>query len=261
MPSLKEAIEKNKRIKDKATGDVTAFILERVEEIASLKFEEFKKNLLEDANKKVSDFTDLLKNEILEIKSSIKNGYTPQKGKDYFDGKPGANYILTPKDKEEIAGSIAVPTVTKLIERIVEKPIVTEVKNEIIKEVAVTDKPEVIAKKLNKLEQKVNKSVIKDLEDDLRNISKSLREVSRNSKASITKGGMGNWVHQRFSTSSVTTTLALTNNIGAGGLAHIFRYNGQVQDYGTDYTINGKTITLLFTLDDNSVCSIAYVRK
>ena len=30
-------------------------------------------------------------------------GYTPQKGIDYFDGEPGADYVLTDADKTEIA--------------------------------------------------------------------------------------------------------------------------------------------------------------
>lgn len=87
------------------------------------------------------------------------DGYTPIKEIDYFDGKPGANYILTLEDKQEIASYIEVPIVEKIIERIETKetPIVTE---NVIYE-AVTDDPEVIADKLNTLTEAVNPDVIK----------------------------------------------------------------------------------------------------
>lgn len=56
-------------------------------------------------------------------------GYTPVKGKDYFDGEPGKDYILTETDKKQIAKSIPVPVVEKVIVK--EQPIVT---NQIVKE-------------------------------------------------------------------------------------------------------------------------------
>ena len=63
-------------------------------------------------------------------------------------GDPGKDYVLTAKDKKEIAKSIEVPVVEKIVETIVEKqPIVT---NE-IKEVAVTDTSEKIKEKLESL--------------------------------------------------------------------------------------------------------------
>lgn len=64
-------------------------------------------------------------------------------------GDPGKDYVLTDKDKKEIAKSIKVPIVEKIVETIVEKqPIVT---NE-IKEVAVTESSEKIKEKLESLE-------------------------------------------------------------------------------------------------------------
>ena len=41
-----------------------------------------------------------------------KDGYTPQKGIDYFDGdpgEPGKDYNLTEADKQEIAGMVEAP--------------------------------------------------------------------------------------------------------------------------------------------------------
>lgn len=70
-----------------------------------------------------------------------------EKGKDGEDGK---DYVLTEKDKKDIAKSIKVPIVEKIIEKtevIKEQPIIT---NE-IKEVAVADTGEQIVDKINEL--------------------------------------------------------------------------------------------------------------
>ena len=69
---------------------------------------------------------------------------------DPVKGDPGKDYILTVKDKKEIASKIKVPVVEKIIEKtevIKEQPIVT---NE-IKEVAVADTAEQILEKLQSL--------------------------------------------------------------------------------------------------------------
>lgn len=76
-------------------------------------------------------------NKVLET-IKAKDGYTPEKGVDYFDGE---NYILTNKDKKDIAKEIEVPIVEKIIEKrtevvVREQPIVT---NEVV-EVAVFDR-------------------------------------------------------------------------------------------------------------------------
>jgi len=95
----------------------------------------------------------------------------------------GKDYILTPKDKKDIAKMVVVPVVEKIIERtetIVEKPIITEnvrVTNE-IKEVAVTDLPETIVAKINISKDKINLEKIdttslESLINDIRNIATS----------------------------------------------------------------------------------------
>lgn len=110
------------------------------------------------------------------------DGYTPVKGVDYFDGKDGDNYVLTPEDKQEIAKSIPVPVVEKIIEKtevIKEQPIVT---NE-VKEVAVADTAEVLRDKLETLEgeDRLSISAIDKLQetlDEIRNTLKSTRIVN-----------------------------------------------------------------------------------
>lgn len=65
-------------------------------------------------------------------------------------GDKGDNYIITEKDKKEIAKSIKVPVVEKVIEKqIIEKPIITE----IVKEVAKYEDAEIIADKLSRVEK------------------------------------------------------------------------------------------------------------
>lgn len=53
---------------------------------------------------------------------------TPIKGVHYIDGEKGDSYVLTSKDKKEIANSIEVPIVEKIIERV---EVIKEIKQEI----------------------------------------------------------------------------------------------------------------------------------
>ena len=64
--------------------------------------------------------------------------------------------------------------------------------------------------------------------------------------------------HQKFSTSSATTTLTLTNTV-AGNVCIWFRYNGQMLHLGDQYTLSGTTITFTFTPDDDSVSEATYL--
>ena len=84
--------------------------------------------------------------EDLKKRLNIQDGKTPVAGVDFPLPKDGEDYILTDKDKKEIAKEIKVPIVEKKIETIIEKqPIIT---NE-IKEVAVADTRLQIVEKIN----------------------------------------------------------------------------------------------------------------
>jgi len=86
---------------------------------------------------------------------------------DPIKGKDGKDYILTEKDKKEIAGTIKVPIIEKIVEKtevIKELPIIT---NE-IKEIAIADTAEVTVFKINELptddeELKIDAKHIKNL--------------------------------------------------------------------------------------------------
>lgn len=124
----------------KITNENSMEVFQLIEDFKD-EFEEKISNLetdVSDAVKLVKDSEVSLDKVLESIKG--KDGYTPEKGKDYFDGEPGKNYIITDKDKKQIAESIKVPIVEKIIEKtervvIKEQPII---KNE-IKEVAVFD--------------------------------------------------------------------------------------------------------------------------
>jgi hypothetical protein len=91
------------------------------------------------------------------------DGYTPIKGKDYFDGKDGDNYILTDSDKTEIASKIEVPVVEKVVERstiIKEIPIITEK----VVQVAVTDLPDMIIEKVNTSSKQIKRERVEGLD-------------------------------------------------------------------------------------------------
>jgi hypothetical protein len=150
------------KVKDKTT--LATFVMTKElenkfdEEVRDLK-QEFNKTtetLRQEIDKSVKQISEVNLDKVLNsVKGkdgeSIKgekgdDGYSPIKNKDYFDGK---DYILTEKDKKEIATKIKVPVVEKVVEKtevIKEQPIIT---NE-IKEVAVTEDREQIVEKLNK---------------------------------------------------------------------------------------------------------------
>lgn len=92
----------------------------------------------------------------------------------------GDSYILTAKDKKEIAKSIDVPIVEKIIEKteiIKEQPIVT---NE-VKEVAITETAEQIIDKINEdeSEKKIKREKVEGLDDEFKRIDKSISSIPR----------------------------------------------------------------------------------
>jgi len=94
------------------------------------------------------------------------DGYTPIKGKDYFDGE---NYILTAKDKKEIARAITVP----VVEKIIEKTVVREIPGEtIIREIPiVTNEIKEVAT--------LDDATIAYLEDEIKRVEASIPEKTK----------------------------------------------------------------------------------
>lgn len=122
------------------------------------------------------------------------------------------------------------------------------------------DKPKEIAVKLNTLNEAVDRTVIRGLEKTLENIFRSIKNIARQKGGGARGGGMGNWEHEVFSTSSATTMVTLAKDVAAGGSAILVRYQGQLLAHGVQYTILGRVITFTFTLQDSTFVEVTYVR-
>ena len=105
------------------------------------------------------------------------------------------------------------------------------------------------------LEEKISIKSIKGLREAIRILQRAVQD-----KKVMGGGGMGNWTHQSFSTSSATTTITLDNDVAANGNAILVRYQGQLLFHNSQYTISGRVITFTFTLDDSTTVDCTYVR-
>ena len=114
-----------------------------------------------------------------------------------------------------------------------------------------------IATKLNTLENAIGMNVITGLNEMFANMQRAFNQRERGGGGG---GGMGNAVTQTTALTSGTTTVTLASNVASNGKAIWFNYQGQQQAYGTHFTVSGKTITLLFTPDDNTYADIIYIR-
>lgn len=121
------------------------------------------------------------------------------------------------------------------------------------------DTPEQIAIKVNILEEKIEQKTIKGLRLELQNIHQSIREK----KGGGSGGGMGNWVTEQPSgtINGSNMTYTITSNVSGGGKAIILLYQGQVQEYGTHFTVSGKTITMTFAPETGTTLFAMYVRR
>lgn len=111
------------------------------------------------------------------VDEKIKN-IELQKGDKGDTGDAGSNYILTETDKRQIAKSIKVPVVEKIVERtevIKEQPIITTQ----IKEVAVADSPEIIREKIEQIQEKnwFDPIFIKDFDKYVKNLKSDTTRV------------------------------------------------------------------------------------
>lgn len=168
-----------------------------------------------------------------------KDGYTPKKGVDYFDGEPGRTPIKGIDFFDGVPGD----------------------KGESIKgdkgDDGSPDTPNQVVEKVNTAEQKILQEAVKDLPKDLKEIRDEIKKKGGGGKGG---GGVGQVQHERTNISSATTTVSTSFNIAGNGLALFAFYNGQEISRGTEYTVSGKTITLLFTPQDSTVFEVIYWR-
>ena len=187
-----------------------------------------------------------LKNHTLSYPKLFKGDSIKGDKGDSIKGDKGDNYILTEKDRKEIARKIEVP----VVEKIIEKPTITTI------EKVIDVKPEEIAKKLNTLSETIKIDVINGLDKELANLKQNIRSV----KGSRSGGGMGNILVETptgtidgSNTIFTLSTTPKTNSL-------ILLVNGQFQRKDIEYTISGKTITMLWIIPLNSDIFAWFIR-
>src|SRR3990167_6546400 len=157
-------------------------------------------------------------------------------------GEDGKDYTLTPVDKKEIAKSIPVPIVEKIIEKtevIHEQPIVT---NE-IKEVALADTAEDIRNKLELLDgdERLDKKAIKGLDDEIGRLDKKIESKPAG-------GGGGRQLRAAsfsFAGDNSTTSFYLPTEPSGKGWFIFAHYEGQWLQQNVHYTVAGKLFNTL----------------
>lgn len=253
--SIQEIIRKQRMKSDPSFANIQ--FLERLDELTKEKVEklireefvEIVEDLKADFQKRIEEII----KEIPEIKSKLTKGergiagYTPIKGKDYFDGmhgktpKAGIDFPI-PRDGRDADSEY----VTSLVLSRIPKP-----------EKLKLDTPDEIVEKVNIAKEKVLQSSIKDLAETFDSLKRAIRQSGGGGGG----GGMSLPLHESFSMNGVATSVTLTSNVAAGGNAIIVRYQGQTLDMTTHYTISGKTLSLTFTPENGTTISVTYWRR
>lgn len=123
------------------------------------------------------------------------------------------------------------------------------------------DTGEQIAKKLNKTKGTVSMAVIAGLLEEIQALKREVRK--KGDKGGAASGGMGNVQHETKNLTALSTTVVTNFPISGGGYAIMGAYyQSALIMRGEHYTVGGdrKTITLLFTPEDNTKIDIIYVR-
>ncbi len=169
-----------------------------------------------------------------------------------LQGEPGKNYSLTEKDKTDIAKKINVPIVEKrIIERIIEKPLVTNQVIREIKEISVKETPEELARKLNLLSQAIDTNTIRGFQEIIEQIYKVINQKIKQVKPYLHGGGGSSSAGVNLSTELLSGTQSGDNTtLDLAGLSHTFSAillvvrNGQIITPTTDWTRVMNTITV-----------------
>lgn len=240
MSNLQSYIATRKKRKETENLDVRSFMVQQAEEMTDKMLDELKPLILANVQKSVDN---LLK--------TVKKGDTGEKG-DSIKGDPG----IPGRDGVSVKGDTGIPG--------------RDGKDG----VSITGKPgedgkdgspdtgEEIIKKLNPLENVLNTTVIKGFDRIIDRLNSNIRSIKRE-KGGGGGGGAGNWITEAPSGAidDSNTTFTLTNNPATQGKALILLYNGQVLEYGNQFTISGKTITTLFTPATGSYLFAMYMRS
>lgn len=101
-------------------------------------------------------------------------------------------------------------------------------------------------------------SYLEEIKPELARIREEVKKVASQKQSG--GGGMGNLQHESKAVSSGTTSVNTTYTVAGGGYAIWAYYQGQLIMRGVHYTVSGKTITLLFTPEDNTTIDVIYHR-
>lgn len=114
------------------------------------------------------------------------------------------------------------------------------------------DTPDQVVEKVNTAGKKIKITAIEGLTDELRK--------ARRENGGKFSGGMGNPQHETHNVNSSSTVITLTYSPAAAGRAIWMYYQGQHLVYGTDFTVNERSVALLFTPVDNTYVDVTYLR-
>lgn len=249
-------------------------IMKEIEKLIQIKMDEIRAtvskivldNTKADIEKAVNDLLEGAKTSLDEAKKLFEKNITSyiNSRKIELKGDPGKNYELTGKDKAEIASKIP----PKIVEKVIEKREIIKIKPEIVKEIVRVEKQTIenpkqtgkeVISEINKAEEKILISSVKDLAEKLEDIKKMVREGGRVQRGG---GGMGNTQHESKAVTSATTSVKTAYAVAANGFAVWIYYQGQMVARGVGYTManDRRTINLLFTPDDSTYVDIIYIR-
>lgn len=203
-----------------------------------------------------SELADKLQEEYKALSNKIWNENKVLLKGEKGDSVKGDSYILSSYDREAIAEMI----LRVVVERFTEK---TEVVKEtpVIKEVAKFEEAEKIAKKLNTLKSKVDKSVIRGLEEEFSSIRQAIRET-RQSRRARRFGGGGDVV-VAGSNVTVTRLAGGKRSIAStgGGAATIYSETptGTIDDSNVTFTVlNSITTVVTITINGQYIHPVNY---
>lgn len=217
-----------------------------------------------------------------------KDGRTPEKGKDYFDGytpkkgvdyDDGKDYILTERDRSDIASRIKVPIIEKVVNNnretvIREIPVVRET---IVKEpLTLRFSPQEIRDLLELLrdDERIDAKSIKGIDELIRRVNPpngpmlhpvALSNLPDVSVVGVSVGQVLTWNGTYWYASnsgggivgsqekSTTTPNGSATTFSFAHAPRIILYNGQVQNFTgdpsfDDITVSGNTITFISTV-------------
>ena len=234
--SLKQAIRRQRLKQADPNQDMRAFVLATIETVTASHLEEMHDQIIAEVERLHGK----------ELNRRMQQQLKGDKGDAGLQGRPGLTGARGPQGEPGIGKPG--PQGTPGAEGPAGKP----------GKDGSPDTPDQVVAKVNTAKSKINRSAIEGLDEAFTNLRTAVSQRSSTRGG----GGMGSVQHQHTAVSSATTTVSTASKIAGGGYALWVYYQGQFLARGTDYTVGNdqKTLTLLFTPQDNTVLDIVYIR-